>query len=109
MQQEDHAEQDEHDRAHWNLAGFDLGSAPKGGRQTVRIRSGQTGLNGTRRAHRVNNLVDDEERDSDAADRWQHIARSVTTRYQQSKNAQVRQALGVLPVVHGPDTKWNRT
>ena len=104
MQQEEHAQQNEYDRTHRNSAGLDRCPAAKCCRQTVRIGSGQTGLYGARRAHRIDNLVNVEEADGDAADNAQSFAvpavASANPSNQHTKDPQMRQSLGVLPGVN---------
>src|ERR1035438_4820266 len=100
MQQEEHAQQNEHDRPHGDLAGLDLCPAAKGCRQAEGIRDWLRHLNRLCRAHRINDLVHVKEGDAEAADNAQSLAMSMAAGArpgnQQGHDRQMRQSLGIL-------------
>ena len=104
MEQEQHAEQNEHDRAHGNFARLDLCAAAKSRRQTKGIRHRLRHLNCLCRAHRINDLVYVKEGNAEAADNAQSFAMSavagVSPGDEQNKSRQMRQSLGILPGVN---------
>src|SRR6202142_720017 len=77
MQKKEHAQQNEHDRTHRDLAGLDFRPAAKSCCEAEGVRYGLCHLDCLGRAHRINNLVDVKKGNAKAADDAQSFAVSV--------------------------------
>src|SRR5208282_2415919 len=113
MQQEEHTDQNEHDRTHRNFAGLDLRSAAKSCRQAERIRYRLRHLDRPGRAHRIDNLVDDEEHQAQDANSLECVVavilRRISAGEKGGKDGQMRQSLGILPGVHGAHAEGEKS
>src|SRR5215469_284127 len=105
VQQEQNAQADQDQRSDRNLGSIDPFAGAKALGESEWIGGGLAHLDGVRRAHRIDDLVDVEKSDTECEQHGQAIADGAHAPDQHGHDHQVRESLGVLAGIDGTDAE----